>query len=158
MIPQGHQVGDVTHEHKDVDVIGLVMVVVLLLLIIAICLMVSWGVLHFHNRSHPAQQPPEVQMAREMASFPAPQLIEHPGYEWKKTRSEQKSELETYGWIDRSAGIVHIPIARAMQLIVERGLPEVGAGQTRLQLMQARPQTDLQPNEPVTAPAPEGTP
>ena len=134
------------------------MIVLLLFLIVVVCLMVCWGVLHRYNRSREAQGPPQARMARKMAAFPAPKLIEHPGSEWKKTRSQEKTELETYGWLDRSAGIAHIPIARAMQLLIGRGLPDVGAGQTRLQLMQARPETDEQPKEPVTSPAPGGTP
>ena len=158
MIPQGHQVGDVTHERKDVDVINLAIIVLLLVLTVVICLMVCWGVLHFYNRSRQAQQTPHVRMERRMASFPAPQLLQRPGIEWDKTRNEEEKELETYGWVDRSAGIAHIPIAQAMQLLVERGLPEVGAGQTRLQLMQSRPQTDQQSKQPITSPAPEGTP
>ena len=31
--------------------------------------------------------------------------------------------LQSYGWVDRSANAVHLPIGRAMDLIVERGLP-----------------------------------
>lgn len=158
MNPQGHQVGDATHERKDVDVINVAMIVVLLLFVIAICFMVSWGFLHFLNHGRQTEQTPHAQMARQMASFPAPQLIQDPGSEWKKTRSQEETQLQTYGWINRSAGIAHIPIARAMELLVERGLPDVGAGQTRLQLMQARPQTDQQPEQPVTSPAPEASP
>lgn len=38
------------------------------------------------------------------------------------TRAEQRERLERYGWVDRDAGVVHIPIARAMDLVVqERG-------------------------------------
>jgi hypothetical protein len=148
----------VTHEGKDADVINLAMIVVLLLLIITICLMVCWGFLHFLNRNRQTEQTPKQEMTRQMASFPAPQLIQKPGNEWKNTRSQEETGLETYGWINRSAGIAHIPIARAMELLVERGLPNVGAGQSRLQLMQARPQTDQQPKQPVSSPAPEVSP
>ena len=31
--------------------------------------------------------------------------------------------LEGYGWVNKEAGIVHIPIEDAMRLTVERGLP-----------------------------------
>lgn len=31
--------------------------------------------------------------------------------------------LDTYGWVDREAGIAHIPIERAIELVLERGLP-----------------------------------
>jgi hypothetical protein len=31
--------------------------------------------------------------------------------------------LSSYGWLDRNAGVVRIPIDRAMKMTVERGLP-----------------------------------
>jgi hypothetical protein len=31
--------------------------------------------------------------------------------------------LEGYGWVDREAGVVRLPIERAMALVLERGLP-----------------------------------
>ena len=43
--------------------------------------------------------------------------------ELEQLLSEQTKQTETYGWVDRQAGVVHIPIERAMQLLVERGLP-----------------------------------
>jgi hypothetical protein len=36
---------------------------------------------------------------------------------------EKANELYSYGWVDEKAGTVHIPIDRAMDLIVQRGLP-----------------------------------
>ena len=35
----------------------------------------------------------------------------------------QEKLLNTYGWIDRQNGIVRLPIDRAMELLLERGLP-----------------------------------
>lgn len=36
---------------------------------------------------------------------------------------EQSQRLNSYGWVDREAGVVHMPVERAMQLFVERGVP-----------------------------------
>jgi hypothetical protein len=36
---------------------------------------------------------------------------------------KQRDALTSYGWIDRQAGVVHIPIDRAIELTLERGLP-----------------------------------
>lgn len=155
MIPQGHQRAGAAHERKDVDVINLLLIALLLLLIIGICLLVCWGVLHVLNRDRQAQEPPRVRMAEGMAKFPRPNLILEPGQEEKRTRLRARSTLDTYGWVDRKAGVARIPITRAMQLLLERGLPLVGQGQTRLQLMQARPRTDVQPDHPVILPSPE---
>jgi hypothetical protein len=35
----------------------------------------------------------------------------------------QSDWLEGYGWVDRQAGVVRLPIERAMELVLERGLP-----------------------------------
>jgi hypothetical protein len=47
--------------------------------------------------------------------FPANEIFEF--------RQREGSEQNSYGWIDRNAGTVHIPIAEAMRLSVERGPP-----------------------------------
>jgi hypothetical protein len=35
----------------------------------------------------------------------------------------QENQLNSYGWVAGQDGVAHIPIERAMQLIVQRGLP-----------------------------------
>lgn len=35
----------------------------------------------------------------------------------------QEDQLNSYGWVDEKAGVAHIPIERAMDLIAQRGLP-----------------------------------
>ena len=42
-------------------------------------------------------------------------------------RTQQREALTTYGWVDKDAGVVRLPIERAKQLIVERGLPQMAA-------------------------------
>lgn len=160
MIPQGEQNGHgAGHERKDADVIGLFLIAGLLLLILGISFLVCWGILHRFNRERAAQRSPaRAPRAAQVAAFPQPRLLVHPGSEREKSQSAAQTQLNTYGWVDRAAGIAHIPIGRAMQLIAERGLPVVGAGQTRLQLMQSRPQTDVPPNDPATSQSPEATP
>jgi hypothetical protein len=39
-------------------------------------------------------------------------------------RQAETARLSGYGWVERTQGIVHIPIARALALTVERGLPD----------------------------------
>ncbi|MGI8955347.1 MAG: hypothetical protein ACR2II_00315 [Chthoniobacterales bacterium] len=158
MNPQGHQASYGTHEKKDADMISLAMIAALLLLIIAVCLLVCWGILHVFNRSRAAHERPRTHAVEEVAQMPQPQLITEPGKEWSEVRLREQTKLRTFGWVDRQAGVARIPISEAMKLLVERGMPEVGAGQTRLQLMQARPQMDVQPDNPIASPAPEATP
>jgi hypothetical protein len=50
-----------------------------------------------------------------------PETISGPNY--TQVRQGYDQRLTTYGWVDRNAGKVHIPIERAIQLTAERGLP-----------------------------------
>jgi hypothetical protein len=38
-------------------------------------------------------------------------------------KSKESESLSSYGWVDRQAGIVRIPIDRAMELVLKKGLP-----------------------------------
>jgi hypothetical protein len=40
-------------------------------------------------------------------------------------RAQEQAWLHSYGWVDEAAGVVHIPIERAMELVVARAA-EVG--------------------------------
>lgn len=79
----------------------------------------------------------------ENKSFPRLQLA--PPEDLKRFRAREDEELNSYGWIDRTAGVVRIPIGRAMELVLQRGLPtrsgtDAGPlGPSSYQLQQERP-------------------
>jgi hypothetical protein len=54
---------------------------------------------------------------------PTPRLQQFPQNELYEFRRGEQEFLEGYGWMNKDAGIVHIPIEDAMRLTVERGLP-----------------------------------
>jgi hypothetical protein len=61
-------------------------------------------------------------------------------------RAREDKDLDTFGWVNRTQGIVRIPIQEAMNLIVEKKLLPVRAGTnapqtgvSALQLQQGRP-------------------
>ncbi|MGA2195579.1 MAG: hypothetical protein ABSH40_09940 [Bryobacteraceae bacterium] len=54
--------------------------------------------------------------------FPQPQLQTTPIPDLKAIRASEEQMLSSYGWVDAQKGVVRIPIARAMDLLVERGL------------------------------------
>lgn len=56
-------------------------------------------------------------------NFPAPHLEVDEQTELNDVRLREEKTLSTYGWVDKNAGTVHIPIDRAMDLLVQRGLP-----------------------------------
>lgn len=63
-------------------------------------------------------------------------------------REVQRAKLESYGWVDRTRGIIRIPVEQGMQLVIAGKRPE-GAPTTALPM--------VQPGAPdVSAPTPSG--
>jgi mono/diheme cytochrome c family protein len=79
-----------------------------LIAIVASCLMLAACGQRLRDRPETAE--PTVVTKGRMASGIEPI--------WKEPDRLAQAHLEGYGWVDRAAGIVHIPIERAMDLIV----------------------------------------
>ena len=99
---------------------------------------VLWGVFHFmdvYDRQHQQNLSPLVHVEQDtrsvrtsdIRSFPEPRLEESERTELNDFRYGEEEQLNSAGWIDEKAGIAHIPITRAMDLIAERGLPTTPA-------------------------------
>jgi hypothetical protein len=56
-------------------------------------------------------------------SFPAPQLETDERTQLNEVRLREEDILSTYGYVEQNAGIIRIPIDRAMDLLVQQGLP-----------------------------------
>ena len=95
-----------------------------------------WGLDRYSETHQPQQNPlkPLVQTSTRdtdtakvrgeiKSEFPEPRLETDERNEMTEPRLEEEEHLNSYGWVDQKAGVVHIPIERAMQLIAERGLP-----------------------------------
>jgi len=54
---------------------------------------------------------------------PGPRLQVEAVKDMREFRAAEDAILATYGWVNREAGLVRIPIDRAMELLVDRGLP-----------------------------------
>jgi hypothetical protein len=54
---------------------------------------------------------------------PEPRLEPDPLALRRELRAQEDALLKSYGWVDRTAGSVHIPIDRAMEIVLERGVP-----------------------------------
>ncbi len=58
-----------------------------------------------------------------------PLLQISPPAELARFRASEDSLLESYGWVDPDSGTVRVPIERAMQMVVEEGLPARSAAE-----------------------------
>lgn len=44
-------------------------------------------------------------------------------YMWPSFGPEMQGHLQGYGWVDRQAGVANIPVDRAQELVLKKGLP-----------------------------------
>jgi hypothetical protein len=122
------------------------LVVTVALVVGGITLMFAW----LHSRDLAQQKRTRVDrvtaaVAETRPQFPEPRLQVAPHDDLATLRTREDEELKTYGWVDRKAGVVRIPIERAMDLLVRKGLPVRGdanapkATLTPLDMQQTRP-------------------
>ena len=70
------------------------------------------------RESHPRELPPEPRL--QGFGFPGQQA--DPQADLRKKNREDSEANEKLGWIDRSSGIVQIPVKDAMKIVAEKGL------------------------------------
>ena len=73
------------------------------------------------------QEPPLSPMASQRETLPPePRLQIQPNDDWLQYKAREDSLLQSYGWVSREAGVVRLPIDRALELVAQRGLPAKG--------------------------------
>ncbi len=59
----------------------------------------------------------------DTTTFQEPVIQIDPVADLEAYKSQQQERLNSYGWVDKDAGIAHIPIERAIELTAQQGLP-----------------------------------
>lgn len=106
-------------EETDVNVMAVGKFAVALAITIALAMLLLVGVFKYFQ----AQEGGQASSPDPAKMFPQPQLQTTPIPDLKAIRAAEEQVLTSYGWVDQPKGVVRIPIARAMDLLVERGLP-----------------------------------
>lgn len=88
-----------------------------------VAVIVVWVLQPLMVRSQEAQSPPANPLAAVFGRTepPAPRLQVDPALDIYDHRQAEEKVLGSYGWVDEKAGVVRIPIARAMELLAQRG-------------------------------------
>lgn len=113
------------YEHTDASV-GIIVKFMLWLLVAAVVIHVGmWGMfaLLVEQRRETADPQFPLAVGLEDRRPPEPRLQQFPQMEYRDFRLQEDALLHHYGWIDRAAGTVRIPIDDAMRIVIERGLP-----------------------------------
>ncbi len=115
-------------EGDGVSYSGIVWFVVILVIVTIVCQLLMWGLFAYFDKRAEAGDVARSQFAAPPGQLPpAPILLtDEPANLLDFRRSEDRA-LSTYGWIDKEAGTVRLPIDRAKELLLQRGLPVRGA-------------------------------
>ena len=113
------------HEERDVSfrpVIRGLAGLVALLLVSVLLMRLVFGFLVERAATH---SPPANPLAQSFGRRvpPEPRLQTDPLQDLQTLHAEEDTVLRSYGWVDRKAGVVRIPVQRAIELLAQRGLP-----------------------------------
>ncbi len=112
-IPHPH--GAVGHEKSEADVRLVLQTLVVLAISVILCCAIVYGMFILFKstmRGRVNADSPPAMLA------PSPRITEHPAEEIKGLHAREDQILNSYGWVDQNAGLVHIPIGKAMEDVV----------------------------------------
>jgi len=139
-----HQTASVPVEGDGVSYRGIVWFVLILTVTTLVCQGLMWVLLKtFQHQKAVAAVSPVAAPAAERPGVegrvypnvtaiggdqgPQPRLLVNEPGNLAVFRAQEHETLTTYGWVDRNGGVIRIPVERAKDLLLERGLPIRGA-------------------------------
>jgi hypothetical protein len=111
-------------EERDASIKGLIQFAFWMAVVLAVTLVGMKWTFDYFKRAEPmgpTASPLVTESQRVLP--PSPRLQAQPHLELAEYCTAQQQEVTTYSWVDQGSGVVHIPVDRAMDLILERGLP-----------------------------------
>jgi hypothetical protein len=111
--------------NRDVDIRGVLLFGVWLAAGTISALVTTWGLFRvLEKRQERVDKPLPPQVVVNLNRIPPePRLEPDPLALRRELRAQEDALLKSYGWVNRTAGSVHIPIDRAMEIVLERGVP-----------------------------------
>lgn len=116
---------NVHHEASDVNIGGIFAFALGLFIAAVIIHFMVWLLFQYFSGREARRVRPDYPLAvgQEQRVPPAPRLQVNPREDLRLLRQSEDAVLDSYGWADKNAGVVRIPIDKAMELTVQRGLP-----------------------------------
>jgi len=121
----------VGHEQSDAELGPLFRFAIFLAAIVVVCATLVVGLYKFLDAREIAEKAGRYPLAQGVMRPlpPRPRLQTYPFDDIKELHKEENKILEHYAWVDQSAGVVRIPIERAIDVLAEKGLPYRQPGQ-----------------------------
>jgi hypothetical protein len=120
------------HESRDADIRKLTYLAFGILVLIIFGFVVTEIIFYLYVGHQKVAPSPQALFIAGQQMPPPPRLEERPGVNLRPYLQEENSILDTYGWVNRRASVVRIPISRAMALLLRQGLPTQKPGEVTL--------------------------
>ena len=111
------------HEAPDIQIRLILMFGIGLVIVTVVVLLVADWLFDDFAASRPKVQGPPAPFAETRPLPPEPRLQVDPAQDLQQMRAAEDAVLSSYAWVNEAAGVVRIPIDRAIERVVEQGLP-----------------------------------
>lgn len=133
------------HEMRDAPPSIPAYVILFMVIFVTLSAFGVWGLVNIAWRAPPprptpfaAEAPPGGTAPPPVSPAPPPRLQLNPEADLAALHRRMEERLHDVGWVNRGAGIVYMPIDRAMDLLVKRGSPDAAFDAMRSYELPAR--------------------
>jgi hypothetical protein len=150
------------HEPTDIPLAGTTRAAIVTMVVVGgvmVLMYVAWGFFEWRMRKLDRPAPPLADANYGHRLPPTPRIQSTPTDDLARYRAAQDGKLSSYGWVDRNAGVVRIPIDAAIEILAGRAAtiadPKAGETPAAAPAAPAAPATSPTP-APAPAPAAAG--
>ncbi len=118
---EDHGIPLLAPEPRDADIGLVVKTGVGVLLFMVVCVIIAR--FHYNYEIGQQEQPEASPFSTEQRLPSGPRLQAQPASDLVDFRASQAHVNDTYGWVDKAAGIARIPVERAIGSSLEKGFP-----------------------------------
>lgn len=111
------------YEPSDLNPRWIVMFGIGILVAIALAVLITALIIYYRATQYTKREVPLPRLAKEREINPQPRLDVDAPSQLREMRAGEDAMLSSYGWADKDAGVVRIPIDRAMEILASQGLP-----------------------------------
>ena len=111
-------------EKRDVNIKGLFQFAFWMAVVLVVTLVGMRFTFAFYKRVEPLGPTASPMVSTTYRMIPSKPLLQvQPHQELEDHCAAQQQDVNTYAWVNQSSGVVRIPVDRAMELVLAKGLP-----------------------------------
>jgi hypothetical protein len=115
---------EVHYETSDVNIRGILMFGAALMVTVIVVGGLMWVLFRYLSQREAAVAPVyPLAVSQAPRLPPEPRLQTNPRGDLAELQGSEEEALKAYGWVDKNAGVVRIPIEEAMKIVIQKGLP-----------------------------------